>query len=179
VHLGHRRSRDLDLFSFAALSFEPYRALTGSADVSILAESDVALSLRVGDVPVDIVRYPYPLVDPPIAGPGGVPTAGLRDLAARRTTANADRGSRDRAPLRVERDRTGSGFERRGAGQPCADDAALAAGPQLFEDRFRCRGHERVDEATRRAALPNVCVSTRGSRPTDPSLRAIVRPRPG
>lgn len=94
VHLGHRRSRDLDLFSFAELSFEPFRALTNSADVSILAESDVALSLRVGDVPVDIVRYPYPLVDPPVDGPGGVPTAGLRDLAAMKLAAIARRGLR-------------------------------------------------------------------------------------
>lgn len=94
VHLGHRRSRDLDLFSFAELSFEPYRALTVSPDVAILGETDAALSLRVGDVPVDIVRYPYPLVDPPIAGPGGAPTAGLRDLAAMKLAAIAKRGLR-------------------------------------------------------------------------------------
>lgn len=94
VHLGHRRSRDLDLFSFAELSFEPYRALTTSPDVAILGETDAALSLRVGDVPVDIVRYPYPLVDPPIAGPGGAPTAGLRDLAAMKLAAIAKRGLR-------------------------------------------------------------------------------------
>jgi hypothetical protein len=94
VHLGHRRSRDLDLFSFAELSFEPYRALTASPDVTVLAETDAALSLRVGDVPVDIVRYPYPLVDPPVAGPGGAPTAGLRDLAAMKLAAIAKRGLR-------------------------------------------------------------------------------------
>lgn len=94
VHLGHRRSRDLNLFSFAELSFEPYRALTASPDVAILAETDAALSLRVGDVPVDIVRYPYPLVDPPIVGPGGAPTAGLRDLAAMKLAAIAKRGLR-------------------------------------------------------------------------------------
>ncbi|MBX3251906.1 MAG: nucleotidyl transferase AbiEii/AbiGii toxin family protein [Myxococcales bacterium] len=94
VHLGHRRSRDLNLFSFAELSFEPYRALTASPDVAILAETDAALSLPVGDVPVDIVRYPYPLVDPPIVGPGGAPTAGLRDLAAMKLAAIAKRGLR-------------------------------------------------------------------------------------
>lgn len=100
VHLGHRRSRDLDLFSFAELSFEPYRALTTSPDVAILGETDAALSLRVGDVPVDIVRYPYPLVDPPIAGPGGAPTAGLRDLAAMKLAAIAKRGlRRDFSPV--------------------------------------------------------------------------------
>ena len=43
VHLGHRRSRDLDLFSFAELSFEPYRALTASPDVAVLVETDAAL----------------------------------------------------------------------------------------------------------------------------------------
>lgn len=94
VHLGHRRSRDLNLFSFSELSFEPYRALTASPDVAILAETDAALSLRVGDVPVDIVRYPYPLVDPLIVGPGGAPTAGLRDLAAMKLAAIAKRGLR-------------------------------------------------------------------------------------
>ena len=55
---------------------------------------DQALSLRIGDVPVDIVRYPYPLVDPAILGPGGAPTAGLRDLAAMKLAAIAKRGLR-------------------------------------------------------------------------------------
>jgi len=38
VHLGHRRSRDLDLFTYGdAVSIEPFRALTAEADVELVA----------------------------------------------------------------------------------------------------------------------------------------------
>ena len=50
------------------------------------------LALKVGDVPVDLVRYPYPPLEKPKPGPGGFPVAGLRDLAAMKLSAIARRG---------------------------------------------------------------------------------------
>ncbi|MFZ5470076.1 MAG: nucleotidyl transferase AbiEii/AbiGii toxin family protein [Myxococcota bacterium] len=50
------------------------------------------LALKVGGVPVDLVKYPYPLLEKPLPGPKGVPVAGLRDLAAMKLAAIARRG---------------------------------------------------------------------------------------
>lgn len=96
-HLGHRRSRDLDLFTFdEAPSLEPFRALTGipEMDAEVIAETDVALHLRLGDTPIDVVRYRYPLLDPTVPGPRGWPVPSLRDLAAMKLAAIARRGLR-------------------------------------------------------------------------------------
>jgi nucleotidyltransferase AbiEii toxin of type IV toxin-antitoxin system len=95
VHLGHRRSVHLDLFSDqqdvdlgdvgAKLAL-----LLGSAEV--VAATDAALSLRQGDLAIDLVRYPYRPLDEPTPGPQGFPIAGLRDLAAMKLSAIAKRG---------------------------------------------------------------------------------------
>jgi hypothetical protein len=97
AHLHHRRSADLDLFSLseevdlAALAHVA-RAKTG--DVEVVSLSDASLRLRVGEVPVDIVRYPYAPLDTPEVGREGFPVAGLRDLAAMKLAAIARRGLR-------------------------------------------------------------------------------------
>lgn len=95
-HLEHRRSRDLDLFTFSGeVSIEPFKALvTRDVDAEVVAATDVAIHLRLGATPVDVVRYRYPLLDPPVAGPGGWPTANLRDLAAMKLAAISRRGLR-------------------------------------------------------------------------------------
>jgi hypothetical protein len=95
VHLGHRRSTDLDLFSASeAVDLEPLRRLIRREKFPVTAESDVTLSLSVGRTPVDVVRYPYPLLEPPVPGPHGFPVAGLRDIAAMKLSAIARRGLR-------------------------------------------------------------------------------------
>jgi hypothetical protein len=71
AHLGHRRSLDLDLFS--APGSVDLHALAEAAtavlpDTAILGTTDVSLRLRVGRVPVDLVRYPYAPLDPPEVG---------------------------------------------------------------------------------------------------------------
>lgn len=37
-------------------------------------------------VPVDVVRYPYRLLDKPIVGPAGFPTAGLQRTSTQKIT---------------------------------------------------------------------------------------------
>ncbi|KYF49679.1 hypothetical protein BE08_13220 [Sorangium cellulosum] len=97
VHLRHRRSLDLDLFSMSAdidlaTLTEAVRVVV--PDLQVISITDAALRVRVGDVPVDIVRYPYGLLDVPVPGPEAFPTAGLRDLAAMKLAAIARRGLR-------------------------------------------------------------------------------------
>lgn len=97
VHLHHRRSLDLDLFSVSgdvdlvALA-EALRVAV--PDLQVISMTDAALRVRVGEVPVDIVRYPYAPLDAPAPGPEEFPTAGVRDLAAMKLAAIARRGLR-------------------------------------------------------------------------------------
>jgi len=57
-------------------------------------ETDATLHGYVGGVSVDIVRYPYPLLEAPGVVVEGMPVAGLRDLAAMKLAAVSKRGIR-------------------------------------------------------------------------------------
>ena len=91
LHLGHRKSVDLDLFG----SFDPitsYRKLLTDAGYSVEgAENGTVQSLRVDNVKVDLVNYPYPWMDGALEE-DGVSLAGLKDIAAMKLSAVANRG---------------------------------------------------------------------------------------
>jgi hypothetical protein len=96
-HLRHRCSRDLDLFSRSAhedLENLRQRLVERLPNLEIVAMTDAALHARVGLTPVDVVRYPYPLLEAPAPGPAGFPTAGLLDLAGMKLSAVSRRGIR-------------------------------------------------------------------------------------
>ena len=74
VHLRHRRSRDLDLFSRTpdADLEAVHRALAELFDaIEVAARSQVMMAIRADGVVVDFVRYPYPPLEAPVAGPEG------------------------------------------------------------------------------------------------------------
>ncbi|HEY3495126.1 MAG TPA: hypothetical protein VGK73_10590 [Polyangiaceae bacterium] len=56
--------------------------------------TNAALHGRIGSVPVDVVNYPYPLLNPTEEGPGGFAVASLEDLAVMKLAATARRGIR-------------------------------------------------------------------------------------
>ena len=91
LHLGHRKSVDLDMFG----TFDPivsYRKLLADAGHSVEgAENGTVQSLRVNNVKVDFVNYPYPWLDDAIEE-GNIRLAGLRDIAAMKLSAVANRG---------------------------------------------------------------------------------------
>ena len=91
LHLGHRKSVDLDIFG----TFDPivsYRKLLADAGHSVEgAENGTVQSLRVNNVKVDLVNYPYPWLDDAIEE-GNIRLAGLRDIAAMKLSAVANRG---------------------------------------------------------------------------------------
>jgi hypothetical protein len=95
-HLGHRLSRDVDLFSLEpGLDIEQARRVVAALpDFEADSVTDVTLRFRIGAVPIDIVRYPYPLLNPTCAGPGRFPIASLEDLATMKLSAAARRGIR-------------------------------------------------------------------------------------
>ena len=86
LHLGHRKSVDLDMFG----TFDPivsYRKLLADAGHSVEgAENGTVQSLRVNNVKVDLVNYPYPWLDDAIEE-GNIRLAGLRDIAAMKLSA--------------------------------------------------------------------------------------------
>jgi hypothetical protein len=96
IHLGHRTSHDLDLFSREAeLDLERVRAsFVELPDAEVTSLSDATLALQVGGVPVDVVRYPYPLLNPTSMGPERFPVASIEDLATMKLAAAARRGIR-------------------------------------------------------------------------------------
>ena len=97
LHLGHRRSADLDLFSRKpGLDLERVRVglIKMLPRVQIIDISAVVLRARLGATPIDIVSYPYPPLSLPRRGTEGVPVAGLADLAAMKLAAIARRGLR-------------------------------------------------------------------------------------
>ena len=91
LHLGHRKSVDLDMFGI----FDPivsYRKLLADAGYSVEgAENGTVQSLRVDNVKVDLVNYPYPWMDDAIEE-GDIRLAGLKDIAAMKLSAVANRG---------------------------------------------------------------------------------------
>ena len=96
-HLQHRTSEDLDLFARRAQqglrSVE--RALTqAEPGTEVVSATDAAISLRWGSVPIDLVDYPYPLLERTRSGPAGFPVAGKTDLATMKLAAVARRGIR-------------------------------------------------------------------------------------
>jgi hypothetical protein len=66
-------------------------ALAGAKTIGL---TDASLRFDLAGIPVDIVNYPYPLLEPPVPGPEGVPMAGIRDLAAMKLAAVSQRGIR-------------------------------------------------------------------------------------
>jgi hypothetical protein len=96
-HARHRQSLDLDLFSLKPdLDLERFRDETISTldGARTLGLTDATLRLDIAGTAVDVVKYPYAPLDPPLAGPEGVPVAGLRDLTAMKLAAVSRRGIR-------------------------------------------------------------------------------------
>ena len=96
LHLGHRISNDVDLFSASdKVNLQSLRRrITTKARAEVVSLSDASLRLVLESASVDIVKYPYPLLEPPRSGPHGFPVAGLRDLAAMKLATIAGRGLR-------------------------------------------------------------------------------------
>ncbi|HMR11208.1 MAG TPA: nucleotidyl transferase AbiEii/AbiGii toxin family protein [Polyangiaceae bacterium] len=97
LHLGHRSSVDLDVFSTRGdVSLDELRLslATEVPEFEVVGVSDATLNGRVFGVPVDIVRYPYPPLGVLDTASGPMPVASLLDLATMKVSAIARRGIR-------------------------------------------------------------------------------------
>lgn len=95
LYLGHRRSRDFDLFRTKEfLSQDLLAALRDLGELDILQESAGTLTVAMHGVPVSFFHYDYPLLRPLRESPWGLPVADPEDIAAMKLAALAGRGSR-------------------------------------------------------------------------------------
>lgn len=97
IHLGHRRSLDLDFFSAepgADLAAVERAAAEVFSRCEVVARSDVTVQLLCDGARLDFVRYPYPPLEPPVSSEHGVGVAGLLDLGVMKLAAIARRGLR-------------------------------------------------------------------------------------
>ena len=97
MHLGHRTSLDLDFFSLAPdvdldVAKAAFRGVFDKAET--LRQTDAAVQLLCDGTPIDLVRYPYPLLRLPVREERGIAVAGLLDLATMKLSAIARRGLR-------------------------------------------------------------------------------------
>lgn len=95
LHLGHRQSRDLDLFTPSAdpnLHTERLAALEPEARITSQSEGTLYLELR--GVPASWIRYRYPLLaSPERMASVPVPVASRIDLVCMKLSAIASRGA--------------------------------------------------------------------------------------
>ena len=120
LHLHHRVSRDLDLFSRsprADLASVRRRLTRSFREAEVISASSTSLEIRIGSVAVDIVKYPYAPLEPPGKGPHDFPVAGLSDLAAMKlaaiggagcvaTSGTSTKSSEAGSPSKMRRTRT-------------------------------------------------------------------------
>lgn len=94
LHLGHRRSVDLDFFTEQLFDEERLLdRLQAVARVSVIARERHTLHLQIDGVKVSFLGYPYPVIFP-FTPLDGVPVADPRDIACMKISAIAGRGTR-------------------------------------------------------------------------------------
>ena len=91
LHLGHRKSVDLDLFGSFGEQTSFRAELLREGHVADGAENGAVQTLKVDGVKVDFVNYPYPWLQPSVHE-DGIVLAGLEDIAAMKLSAAANRG---------------------------------------------------------------------------------------
>ena len=94
LHLGHRRSHDLDFFSRDAIDTEALtRRMKSLAGFALAAEAQDTLHVTLQGVKVSFLAYPYPLLFPFVAFQS-VNVADPRDIACMKLSAIASRGTK-------------------------------------------------------------------------------------
>ena len=91
LHLGHRKSVDLDLFGRFDEHVSFRYLLMQSGHVADGSENGAVQSLRVDGVKVDFVNYPYTWLQDSV-GDDGVALAAIPDIAAMKLSVAANRG---------------------------------------------------------------------------------------
>jgi len=96
LRLGHRKSIDLDLFSyqhFDSISLAEYLTQNYPFDKTDAREKDTVKGF-INDIKVDIIAHVYPLIDEPFIGENTIRLYSIRDIVAMKLVAISDNGTR-------------------------------------------------------------------------------------
>jgi hypothetical protein len=93
AHLGHRTSRDFDVFAPKLDVALTLASTTLLPDVDVVDQAPGTLHLMIGGVPVSLLEYRYILLEPARVGDDRIPIAGLEDLGCMKLSAIAGRGA--------------------------------------------------------------------------------------
>jgi hypothetical protein len=94
LHLGHRRSQDLDLFSPHTFGSESFiHKLQGFSEFGVTSKGAETLHYSVRGVKISMLTYPYPLLFPP-EWLGNLRVAQVRDIACMKIAAIAGRATK-------------------------------------------------------------------------------------
>jgi len=94
LHLGHRRSHDLDFFSRDPVEPEMLiRRMKTLAGFALASQAPDTLHVTIQGIKVSFFAYPYPVLFP-FAGFLGVKVADPRDIACMKLSAIANRGTK-------------------------------------------------------------------------------------
>jgi hypothetical protein len=93
AHLGHRTSRDFDVFAPRLDVASLVASLTALSNVTVVDQAPGTLHLMIHGVPVSLLEYRYELLETPLVGDEGIAIAALEDLAAMKLSAIAGRGA--------------------------------------------------------------------------------------
>jgi predicted nucleotidyltransferase component of viral defense system len=94
LRLGHRMSMDIDFFSDKAFSVQPVAEfLRDCYSIRSLETAENTVRGEVEGVKIDLMSHRYPMIEIP-AALEGVRLAGLKDIAAMKLNAIANRGSK-------------------------------------------------------------------------------------
>jgi hypothetical protein len=94
LHIGHRRSIDLDLFRQTPFDSAQFRSrLAGLDGLRNVELADGTVYLQLHGVKVSVLHYPYPLLFPPAVF-DGLSVADPRDIACMKLDTIGSRGAR-------------------------------------------------------------------------------------
>lgn len=95
LQIGHRKSVDIDLFMAEAVDTNDLLAAvkTITDDAIVTSSSRTMRFLRVNNVKVDVVAYPYKWIDEPVIE-DGIRLASVKDIAAMKISAITNRGTK-------------------------------------------------------------------------------------
>ncbi len=95
LHLGHRRSADLDFFCQAPFENETLLALLRQVgEIQVERSEPGTFWGQLAGVQISFIRYDYPLLDAPTKPDFGPRVAGIRDIASMKLSAIMSRGTR-------------------------------------------------------------------------------------
>ena len=95
LHLGHRRSVDLDFFTQGPFENETLLArLRRIGEIRVERNEPGTFRGQLGGVQIGFIRYDYSLLDAPIKPDFGPRVAGTRDIACMKLSAIMGRGTR-------------------------------------------------------------------------------------